>query len=231
MKTPRRWLAGAGIAAVAIGAALFAGGLGFAHWGDDHAYPGPYGTCPMWGSGPARGALMGGTDAEIDGVLSPERARALGQSYLARYGNDLEIDEVMEFRKGFYLRTGERDTGRYALELLVLRRGRVIPEPGPNMMWNLRYGGMGISCYRSTGEEMPVSPEEALTIAQEYLDQTMSGATVAPKAAAFYGYYTIHVLRDGRIVGMLSVNGYSGRVWYHSWHGEFVGPEEGDHEG
>ena len=55
MKTPRRWLAGAGIAAVAIGVALFAGGLGFAHWGDDHAYPGPYGhtgpaygSCPMW---------------------------------------------------------------------------------------------------------------------------------------------------------------------------------------
>ena len=27
---------------------------------------------------------------------------------------------------------------------------------------------------------------------------------------------------------MLSVNGYSGEVWYHSWHGPFVAKEEGE---
>jgi len=35
-------------------------------------------------------------------------------------------------------------------------------------------------------------------------------------------YYTLHVLNDGQIEGMLSVNGYRGQVWYHSWHGQFV---------
>jgi len=29
---------------------------------------------------------------------------------------------------------------------------------------------------------------------------------------AFYGYYTLHVLRAGEIAGMLSVNGYTGQV-------------------
>jgi len=29
-------------------------------------------------------------------------------------------------------------------------------------------------------------------------------------------------LKDGKIYGMLSVNGYTGDVWYHSWHGYFI---------
>ena len=44
----------------------------------------------------------------------------------------------------------------------------------------------------------------------------------AAEADGFYGYYTIHVLSDGQVYGMLSVNGYSGQVWYHNWHGQFV---------
>ena len=42
------------------------------------------------------------------------------------------------------------------------------------------------------------------------------------KPDQFYGYYTIHILRDGKIYGMLSVNGYTGQVWFHSWHGQFL---------
>jgi hypothetical protein len=43
---------------------------------------------------------------------------------------------------------------------------------------------------------------------------------------AFPGYYTLHVLEDGEIVGMLSVNGYTGNVWYHHWHGELLEMQE-----
>jgi len=35
-------------------------------------------------------------------------------------------------------------------------------------------------------------------------------------------YYTIHVTKDGKIAGMLSVNGYDGTVWYHNWHGAYI---------
>jgi stress response protein YsnF len=42
----------------------------------------------------------------------------------------------------------------------------------------------------------------------------------------FYGYYTLHTEKDGEITGMLSVNGYSGEIWYHSWHGPFIAMEE-----
>ncbi len=30
----------------------------------------------------------------------------------------------------------------------------------------------------------------------------------------------------GAISGMLSVNGYTGQVWYHAWHGGFIASSE-----
>lgn len=77
--------------------------------------------------------------------------------------------------------------------------------------------------------QMPIRPEKAREIARQYLVGVMPGAE-AGEPEPFYGYYTLHVLRSGKIIGMLSVNGYSGAVWYHSWHGEFLGMEEGHDE-
>jgi len=50
-------------------------------------------------------------------------------------------------------------------------------------------------------------------------------------AHLFYGYYTIHVIKDGEIYGMLSVNGYDGAVWYHNWHGSHIQSREIHEEG
>jgi hypothetical protein len=38
----------------------------------------------------------------------------------------------------------------------------------------------------------------------------------------FYGYYTLDFSTNGKVVGMLSVNGYSGAVFLHTWHGTFI---------
>lgn len=46
------------------------------------------------------------------------------------------------------------------------------------------------------------------------------------ESTKFYGYHTFDFGRDGKIIGMFSVNGYSGQVWYHGWHGVFIGMEE-----
>ena len=35
-----------------------------------------------------------------------------------------------------------------------------------------------------------------------------------------------HFLKDGQVEGMLSVNGSTGAVWYHNWHGAFIGMTE-----
>jgi hypothetical protein len=34
------------------------------------------------------------------------------------------------------------------------------------------------------------------------------------------------VAKDGKTYGMLGVNGYSGWVWYHQWHGRFISMKE-----
>jgi hypothetical protein len=76
----------------------------------------------------------------------------------------------------------------------------------------------------STGvtADMSLTPEEAVEIANEYLAENQPGYQVAGEADRFYGYYTLHVLRDGDVIGMLSVNGFNGRVFPHTWHGEFI---------
>ena len=72
-----------------------------------------------------------------------------------------------------------------------------------------------------TGTDMTVSPEQAREIANHYLGRVSPG-TQAREAEKFYGYYTLHTKHDRKIIGMLSVNGYSDEVWYHSWHGPFI---------
>jgi hypothetical protein len=95
------------------------------------------------------------------------------------------------------------------------------------MMWNTKYGMH--SRMRSSGSEsnMPIDEEEAIVIADRYISKAGIGEYVTDEAERFYGYYTIHTVdEDGNIAGMLSVNGFSGDVWYHNWHGVFIGMEE-----
>jgi len=69
---------------------------------------------------------------------------------------------------------------------------------------------------------MTVTPEQAIEYAQKYLDANISGAVAATNPVQFYGYYTLDFEKDGKVAGMLSVNGYSGQVFLHTWHGTFI---------
>jgi len=69
---------------------------------------------------------------------------------------------------------------------------------------------------------MTITPEQAIQIAQKYLDTNITGATAASDPTQFYGYYTLDFEKDGKVAGMLSVNGYSGQVFLHTWHGTFI---------
>jgi hypothetical protein len=73
----------------------------------------------------------------------------------------------------------------------------------------------------------PWTPSRWRKVADAYLSRVSPG-TKAEEPTRFYGYYTIDTEKDGKTSGMLSVNGYSGEVWYHSWHGPFVAKDEGD---
>ena len=66
-----------------------------------------------------------------------------------------------------------------------------------------------------------VSAQEAKAVAARWLAREGSELR-AGGADAFPGYYTVHVLEGDRVAGMLSVNAYTGAVWYHRWHGRFL---------
>lgn len=103
--------------------------------------------------------------------------------------------------------------------------------PGGGGMMGSGYGPMGPGMMGSgPGMMGPVSPArgtlsvtlaQANTLGQKFLDAQLPGARL-DDAIAFPGYYTLDVARDGKVIGMLSVNASSGQVWYHSWHGTFI---------
>ena len=121
-----------------------------------------------------------------------------------------------------------------------LKYGMMAGAGGYGMMGSMGMGSMGMGPMGMGGmmggyprqpgnaaapqvsAEMPVTAEQAVEAAQRYLDQYLSGATVEDHADQFYGYYTLHILRDGETIGMLSVNGYSSQVFPHTWHGDFI---------
>lgn len=86
-----------------------------------------------------------------------------------------------------------------------------------------QYGsGMMGNYDNTTDAEISVTGKQAVEIAQEYLDTYLPGKTADEYAAAFPGYYTLHILEDGETVGMLSVNAITGQVFLHHWHGDFI---------
>jgi hypothetical protein len=84
------------------------------------------------------------------------------------------------------------------------------------------FGNMMGAWLPDADSEITVNEQDAVKLAQEYLDDTLPGATADDHADQFPGYYTIHVEQDGEVTGMLSVNAYSGQVFLHHWHGDFI---------
>ena len=100
---------------------------------------------------------------------------------------------------------------------------------GSGMMGGMMgsYSGNMMSGWDSTillniTTEMTVTSEQAVQYAQDYLDINYAGAIAADDPTQFYGYYTLDFSKDGKIIGMLSVNGYSGQIFLHTWHGIFI---------
>ncbi|HFC08878.1 MAG TPA: hypothetical protein ENJ54_03315 [Chloroflexi bacterium] len=186
----------------------------------------------MMGGGYGNGEMMDAyaSNPEAQPLTLPEAQSAV-EAYLQRLGNpDLQLGEVMIFDNHAYAEIIEKSTGVGAMEVLVDPATRTVyPEPGPNMMWNQKYGrrgnggmmGYGAASTTPTAD-MPITPAKARQLAQQFLDRNYPGVQVATEADPFYGYYTLHTLKDGQVIGMLSVNGYTGQVFLHTWHGKFI---------
>ncbi|RIK32576.1 MAG: hypothetical protein DCC56_01840 [Anaerolineae bacterium] len=207
-----------------------------------------YGPGGMMGN---YGNMMNGYNNANVTPLTIDQTKAAAEEYLANLDNsDFEIAEIMIFDNNGYVIVKEISTGVGAFELLVDPASQVAyPEHGPNMMWNLKYSGLnhqymmgnggmmsggGMMGYgniimqgwdnttpRDVSASMSVTPEQAEEYAQQYLDANIAGATVE-HPMPFYGYYTLDFEKDGTMAGMLSINGYNGQVFLHTWHGTFI---------
>ena len=245
---------------IVIAVLALAGGVFFA--GSMYARANAYGPAMMFGYGNNNaygpgmmngrggygmmGGMMGeyglnnGTNPNVT-PLTIDQAKAAAEKYIQPLNiQGLETGEVMIFDNNAYVIVKERETGLGAFELLVDPALQVAyPEYGPNMMWNLKYGGlnhggmmggngmMSGSNYQNqtftdVTAEMAVTSEQAIQYAQQYLDTNYAGATAATDPIQFYGYYTLDFEKDSKIIGMLSVNGYSGQIFLHTWHGTFI---------
>lgn len=195
-----------------------------------------------YGPGGMMGGYGGGYGQSNAAPLSVDQAQAAADKYLANLNNpDLKVAETMIFDNNAYVAVKESSTGIGAFELLVDPSTQVAyPEYGPNMMWNQKYGALnhqymmggyagmmrgygwnGTAPGQASGT-MTVTAEQAVAAAQKFVDAELPGTTAASDPMQFYGYYTLDFTRDGKVAGMLSVNGYSGQVFLHTWHGTFI---------
>lgn len=233
-----RWLAWL---VLAVASVLLVGTVVFATWGGVRPYPGAAGDTPNWaGPGPMMGAngrgwgggpsggmtgaggapMMGGgmMSGRVwlagDGVRVDTITQARARATQAAAASGLTPGEVMQFTNNFYVELKDA-SGAATTEVLVdPATGTVSTEYGPAMMWN-------------TGSRTAaISGEQAVAIANRWLQANAAGEKAAGMAVAYPGYYTLDTTAGGTTVGMLSVNATTGAAWYHTWHGRFVAEED-----
>lgn len=146
------------------------------------------------------------------------------------FGSGYEIGDIFIFANSpYYISIVEKETGQGAFELLFdPYRNTIYPEHGPNMMWNQKYG---IMVWGNPDTDEQLDWDKALEQARQFVKARNTDLTVENEGHKFYGYYTFHTAYNGKTEGMLSVNAYTGDVWYHNWHGQLDRiVETGGHE-
>lgn len=147
--------------------------------------------------------------------------------------SNIQVEEIIEFANDFYVRFSEKDTGINAFVALVdPYTGRMYAGHHPDKFWNTKYRGESYRESRGRPESidwpsgpMTITEEQAWSNAQRailgYIPEGEIGS-VEP----FYGYYTIPILQQGNVVGLVSINGYTGTVCYEACHGSVLGRVE-----
>ena len=247
-KTNNQLLIGAGLLLVGLLGSVFAQGMmsqpgnGSSGQGNGQGYSqGMMGGTGM-GGGMMGGNGMGGTMMSIyapsSRPISQDEARRRAQGFVGRYGAQVKIRDFMVFAENYYAQVVDATTGAGLAEVLVDRyTGVVQPEPGPDMLWNTRFGMQGGQYGNgmmggvnpgggNQGRQVPSAPVRyTQTAAQKLADTFVAGYLPGGKVLEglpFPGYYTFDYGRKA-IEGMLSVNAFTGEVWVHGWHGVYLG--------
>jgi hypothetical protein len=173
----------------------------------------------MMGPGMMGGMGMMAVYAPDAKPVSEDVALKSLETYGNRYSTNVEVKDFMAFSINYYSQMIDASTGEGLAEVLVDRyTGAVYPEPGPNMMWNVRFDKT------ETPGQVSYDQTAAQNLAAAFLAGHIPGSQVM-EGQAFPGYYTFDFGRQ-EIEGMLSVNAFTGDIWVHTWHGSFLGEHE-----
>lgn len=82
--------------------------------------------------------------------------------------------------------------------------------------------GSGSVDDKATTADMTIKSTDAGSSAQKYAAAQFPGSSIS-NPDMFYGYYTVDIMKDGRVLALLSVDGYSGKVWLQAWPGSYLG--------
>jgi hypothetical protein len=174
----------------------------------------------MMGSMMTSNMMMGNMMAiyypESEPVTQDEALRSM-QNFSQQYGSNVEVEDFMAFSGNYYAVLKDLNSSQYIAEVLVDRySGLAYAEPGPNMMWNTRFGAGRTG---TEGTEYDLAEAENLTT--NFLEGYLPEAQIM-ESKEMPGYYTFDFGRQ-EIEGMLSVNAYNGQIWVHTWHGPYLG--------
>ncbi len=225
-------------------------------WSMGPAQMGGYGMAPYdgmgpWALGPGR---MGGYGMMGSGLMQvlPSTAAPIDDATvrqtLQRFADRLtagaQLHDIMVFTNNVYAQVLDASGSAVGEILLDRYSGAVSLEPGPNMMWNARWGlgayggmrgfgpgygpGMGPNTMgpRTADPNAPstgarLDEAAATSRANSFLAGYLPGTSVVG-SQAFPGYFTFDYGMNGTPLGMLSVNALTGQVWPHTWHGAFI---------
>lgn len=174
----------------------------------------------MMGSMMTSNMMMGNIMAlyypESKPITEDEALRSM-QNFSRQYGSNMEVEDFMIFSGNYYAVLKDQNSSHYTAEVLVDRySGSAYAEPGPNMMWNTRFGAG-----RVNAEDADYDMTGAERLANDFLTGYLPGAQIL-ESKAMPGYYTFDFGRQ-EIEGMLSVNAHTGQIWVHTWHRSYLG--------
>ena len=99
------------------------------------------GNMPSGGMMSGMGMMGGPFPASAHPISTAQAEQILREWPAAHHLDGLVLDEVEVYTENIYGQFKEQSTGRGAIQVLVDRYGgRAMPEMGPNVMWNTKYG-------------------------------------------------------------------------------------------
>ena len=150
----------------------------------------------------------------LNPIVTVDHANTACQAFINSTGSGLSVGEIWEYDTAYKAELVDTKGAR-AFDLMADKfTGVVTPATGFSMMMNASYG-KGLYKKYKFKKKFSVTPDEATTIAQEFVNNHNLGYTLGTPVT-YPGYYKFHT-QNGPILGMeIMVNGYNGDIWMNT---------------